>query len=272
MARLSQLRTLRICVPDPWQPAAQIPRFEGAVLPVGSFPSLKRLEISTWLGFEKLFSQLWSTPIVTNLAELLIQNQSPTNPDIFPVIAMGSPCLQELRLGIIIYRFEIDMLAPLRSLPLCVLTISGSAPLDTNPLRAVGRLWPELEDLCLQRTRVGLVELPNVFSYLPKLKRLSLAPPSEFSPEVVSLVFSYHPPSIEHFYAWRSRSLNLVINYRWANRVEESRVDILARILVMTCPNVKLELEDYIPRTVLFRDRLQARVCYHREQILRMSI
>ncbi|KAG9073674.1 hypothetical protein FS749_014797 [Ceratobasidium sp. UAMH 11750] len=149
MAQLTRLRNLRICVPDPWQPAAQIPRFEGADLPVGSFPSLKRLELSTWLGFEKLFSQLWSTPIVTNLVELLIQNQSPINLDIFPIIATGSLSLRELQLAIIIYRFEVDMLAPLRSLPLRVLTISGSAPLDTNPLRAIGLLWPELEDLCL---------------------------------------------------------------------------------------------------------------------------
>ncbi|KAG8700718.1 hypothetical protein FRC08_004484, partial [Ceratobasidium sp. 394] len=117
MAQMSQLRNLRIRVPDMWQLGAQIPRFQGTVLPVGSFPSLKSLDISIRFGFEELFSQLWSTPIVTNLTELSIENYcSCTNPGIFPMIATGSPSLQQLQLAIVVGGFEICMLAPLRSL------------------------------------------------------------------------------------------------------------------------------------------------------------
>ncbi|KAG9078856.1 hypothetical protein FS749_009087 [Ceratobasidium sp. UAMH 11750] len=228
MAQMSQLRNLRIRVPDMWQLGAQIPRFQGTVLPVGSFPSLKSLDISIRFGFEELFSQLWSTPIVTNLTELSIENYcSCTNPGIFPMIATGSPSLHQLQLAIVVGGFEICMLAPLRSLPLRVLALSGWLALGANPALAISDFFPALEDLYLQETNAS-EELSAAFIYLPHLKRLYLPPPNDLMPQMVTLAGLY-PTSEEDRRVWRSRCFKLVVDSRWADKAEVLGMDILAR-------------------------------------------
>ncbi|KAG8680516.1 hypothetical protein FRC08_016239 [Ceratobasidium sp. 394] len=211
-----------------WQLSAQIPRFEGTLLPVGSFSPLRRLEISIYFGFWELFSQLWSMPIVANLTELSIKNYcSYTNLDIFPMIATGSLSLQQLQLAIIVNDFEICILAPLRSLPLRALAISKPLGLGANPVLVISEFCPALEDLYLRETKAS-EELSAAFIYLPHLKRLYLPPPNDLMPQMVTLAGLY-PTSEEDRRVWRSRRLKLVVDSRWADKAKVLGMDILAR-------------------------------------------
>ncbi|KAG8724779.1 hypothetical protein FRC09_014415 [Ceratobasidium sp. 395] len=229
MAQMERLTKLRVHITDNLQPVSEIPQLEGIDLPLGSFPSLESLEVDAWVGFRELFSQLWGTPVVSNITELRILNQCRADAGTLSRIATKSPNLRDLQLTILADEFGVGVLSPLASLPLRSLTLSGSVLLDKSPLQNIAQLWPNIERLSLQRTRMRLLELPVAFLRLPRLKYLCFAPPSEFPPEVIDNARAYHPPSVEHLHVWRSRSLSLVVNYRWANRVARSEIEILAR-------------------------------------------
>ncbi|KAG8678748.1 hypothetical protein FRC09_019572, partial [Ceratobasidium sp. 395] len=228
IAQMERLTKLKVHVTDNWQPISEIPQLEGINLPLGSFLSLKCLKVDVWAGFQELFLQLWDTLVVSNITELRILNQCRADPGTLSRIAIKSPKLRDLRLTILADEFRVGVLSPLSSLPLRSLTLSGSVLLDKRPLQNIALLWPDIERLSLKRTRMSLIELPTALLRLPRLNHLYLAPPSEFSPEVVNSARSYHPPSAEHLHVWRSRYLTLVVNYRWANRVARSEIEVLA--------------------------------------------
>ncbi|KAG9120717.1 hypothetical protein FRC07_003670 [Ceratobasidium sp. 392] len=90
-----------------------------------SFTSLECLEIDVWVGFQEVFSQLWDTPVVTNITELRIWNRCRVDVGTLSTIATKSPNLRELQLMILVNEFQIGLLSPLRTLPLRSLTLSG---------------------------------------------------------------------------------------------------------------------------------------------------
>ncbi|KAG8791261.1 hypothetical protein FRC12_009742 [Ceratobasidium sp. 428] len=272
MAQMERLAKLRVYVADKRQPASEIPRLEGVGLPLGSFLPLESLEIDMSVGFSELFSQLWHTPVVSNITELRILSQCRADTGILSRIAVRSPKLRDLQLTVIAEEFRVNLLSPLASLSLRSLTLLVSIlPQDTWPLQSIAQLWPNIENLSFPRTEMCLLELPILFMHLPQLERLYLAPPLKFPLEVVESALSYHPPGLEHIHVWRSRSLNLVVDYHWGDKVTQPRIEILARILVMVCPNTTLELQDTHPTTMAFCRTLRALMSAHVGRLLEMA-
>ncbi|KAG8755546.1 hypothetical protein FRC12_010856 [Ceratobasidium sp. 428] len=272
MAQMGQLTKLRVYVTDKRQPASEIPRLEGIDLPLGSFLPLASLEIDMSVGFLELFLQLWDTPVVSNITKLRILSQCRADTSILSRIATRSPNLRDLQLTVIAEEFRVNLLSPLASLPLRSLTLLGSGLLqDTWPLQSIAQLWPNIEQLSFRRTKMCLLELPTSVVHLPQLKRLYLAPPLEFPLEVVESARSYHLPGIEHIHVWRSRSLNLVVDYHWGDKVIQPKIETLARILVMACPNMTIELQDNHPTTVAFCRTLRALMRAHVGPLLEMA-
>ncbi|KAG9078399.1 hypothetical protein FRC06_008386, partial [Ceratobasidium sp. 370] len=107
----------------------------------------------------------------------------------------------------------------------------------------IGEMWPTLLVLELGMTVIDLGSLIHVSEFLPQLKRLSTQDiPGDLPPHVRNRVETGYTPC--NVAAWRASSFTLVSGMFWASMIEGPDIDVLAQILAMACPNMKLSFRD----------------------------
>ncbi|KAG8697524.1 hypothetical protein FRC08_006478 [Ceratobasidium sp. 394] len=187
--------------------------------------------------------------------------------ELFALIALKSRNLRALELGI---RIDSVMnpyiLDPLRSLDLLELSMPISRMDNLHLIHTIGEMWPALEVLDLSLSAIDLLDFLDVSKSLPKLKRLVMNLPVELSYEVRKL--AEKPCTPANFEAWEASSFTLVSGMAWANWVIGPDVDVLALLLAMASPNIKLKFSSGTPTVGPIGVSLQERVSYHSRKLL----
>ncbi|QRV87063.1 hypothetical protein RhiJN_15081 [Ceratobasidium sp. AG-Ba] len=238
IAKLPKLRRLQLS--SPGLTPQHIVDCSLAVFPAESFGALTCLEVTTSNLGAALY--LWQTSMVERLTQARIYGGRNWHIDEFlRLVSLRSPHLTRLELGLRIDS-EIDphVLASLAPLPLCELRIGMTRLASTSTLQTIGDTLPLLELLDLSLTTIDLQDLLYVYKSLPKLKRLCMNLPAELS-EVRGLVETYSPPTSDP--TWRIFSITLVSSAYWVRWMRPEDVNLLARLLAMACPHMKLELD-----------------------------
>ncbi|KAG9082896.1 hypothetical protein FRC06_004786, partial [Ceratobasidium sp. 370] len=103
-------------------------------------------------------------------------------------------------------------------------------------------MWPTLVVLELGMTVIDLGGLISVSEYLPQLKQLSTHIPGDLPAQVRKQIETGYIP--RNVAAWRASSFTLVSGMFWASMIKGPDIDVLAQILAMACPNMKLGFRD----------------------------
>ncbi|QRV87001.1 hypothetical protein RhiJN_15019 [Ceratobasidium sp. AG-Ba] len=238
IAKLPKLRRLQLSLPG--LTPQHIVDCSMAVFPAQPFGALTCLEVTTSNLRAALY--LWQTPMVEQFTQARIYGGRNWYIEQFlRLVSLRSPYLTGLELGIRIDS-EVDphILASLAPLLLCELQIGMTRLASTSILQIIGDTLPLLELLDLSLTTIDLHDLLYVYRSLPKLKRLSLNLPTELS-EVRGLVETYSPPTSDP--TWRNFLFTLVSSAYWIRWIKPEDVNLLARLLAMACPHMKLEVD-----------------------------